>query len=209
MANKILIKKSTVTGKIPLASDLDIGEIAINTADARLYTKHSDDSVRLLRAEPILPDVGTIGTYTKVTTDAQGRITSGGTLSATDIPLLSISKTDGLQSALNLKATIDSPALTGTPTAPTPIFTDNSTKIATTEFVQNMIDSSGGYSGWNISDGTNQEFVNSTSTITMIGSGISSVSYSTSNNTMIISSEIPDDIINTLEDAELYALAAL
>ncbi len=39
-----------------------------------------------------LTDVGTAGSYTKVTTDAQGRVTSGTTLSAADIPALDASK---------------------------------------------------------------------------------------------------------------------
>lgn len=55
---------------------------------------------------------------------AWGSIT--GTLSA---------QTD-LQSALNLKANLASPVLTGTPTAPTPATADNSTTVATTAFVK-------------------------------------------------------------------------
>ena len=44
---------------------------------------------------------------------------------------------DGLiQMALALKAPLASPAFTGTPTAPTPTAGDNSTKVATTAFVQ-------------------------------------------------------------------------
>lgn len=39
-----------------------------------------------------LASVGTAGTYTKVTTDAKGRVTSGTTLSASDIPTLTASK---------------------------------------------------------------------------------------------------------------------
>lgn len=39
-----------------------------------------------------LTSVGTAGTYTKVTTDAKGRVTSGTTLSATDIPTLTAAK---------------------------------------------------------------------------------------------------------------------
>lgn len=39
-----------------------------------------------------LAPVGTAGTYTKVTTDAQGRVTSGATLADTDIPSLDWSK---------------------------------------------------------------------------------------------------------------------
>ena len=48
MANKLILKKSTVAGKAPLATDLDIGELAVNTADAILYTKHSDGTVKSL-----------------------------------------------------------------------------------------------------------------------------------------------------------------
>lgn len=39
-----------------------------------------------------LASVGTAGTYTKVTTDAKGRVTAGATLSATDIPTLTAAK---------------------------------------------------------------------------------------------------------------------
>lgn len=39
-----------------------------------------------------LASVGTAGTYTKVTTDAKGRVTSGTTLAATDIPTLTAAK---------------------------------------------------------------------------------------------------------------------
>ena len=45
----------------------------------------------------------TAGTYTKVTVDTYGRVTSGATLSATDIPTLPISKITGLQTALDGK----------------------------------------------------------------------------------------------------------
>ena len=42
-----------------------------------------------------------------------------------------------IETALDSKANIDSPALTGTPTGPTPTIGDNSTKLATTAFVFN------------------------------------------------------------------------
>ena len=42
-------------------------------------------------------------------------------------------------SSLGLKAPIASPTFTGTPTAPTPASGDDSTKVATTEFVQNLL----------------------------------------------------------------------
>ena len=44
------------------------------------------------------------------------------------------------KSDLNLKANIESPTFTGTPKAPTPSSSDNSTRIATTAFVQSALD---------------------------------------------------------------------
>ena len=46
MANVIKLKRSSVPGKIPDANDLVVGEIAINTADGIIYTKHSDNSIK-------------------------------------------------------------------------------------------------------------------------------------------------------------------
>ena len=43
--------------------------------------------------------------------------------------------------ALNDKAPLNSPAFSGTPTAPTPVSTDNSTKIATTAYVKSLLPS--------------------------------------------------------------------
>lgn len=42
---RVITKKSTVAGKVPLPSDLVLGELAVNTADKKLYTKHSDNTV--------------------------------------------------------------------------------------------------------------------------------------------------------------------
>lgn len=40
MANVLIPKKSTVAAKVPTTSDLALGEIAINHADAKLYARH-------------------------------------------------------------------------------------------------------------------------------------------------------------------------
>ena len=40
MSSKILIKRSTTSGAIPTTSDLDTGELGLNTADKRLYTNN-------------------------------------------------------------------------------------------------------------------------------------------------------------------------
>lgn len=48
MANKIILKKSSVASKVPLATDLDVGEIAVNLVDQKLYSKKADGTVILV-----------------------------------------------------------------------------------------------------------------------------------------------------------------
>lgn len=45
MANKIILKKSSVASKVPASGDLEIGELAVNLTDAILYTKNASGSV--------------------------------------------------------------------------------------------------------------------------------------------------------------------
>lgn len=54
---------------------------------------------------------------------------------------LSIAKTSGLQSALNAKASLASPAFSGSPTAPTQSTADNSSSLATTAFARALFNS--------------------------------------------------------------------
>jgi len=49
MANTIKIKQSSIANRVPVAADLLQGELAINTADERLYTKNSSGNVVELR----------------------------------------------------------------------------------------------------------------------------------------------------------------
>ena len=46
MANKILHKRNNVTGQEPTAEQLDLGEIAINTADGKMFIKQSDGTIK-------------------------------------------------------------------------------------------------------------------------------------------------------------------
>ena len=82
-----------------------------------------------------------------VTGDVSGTATftnlGNATLSATvadDSHNHIIGNVDGLQAALNAKANLASPALTGNPTVPTQTGTNSSTRIASTAFVQGRID---------------------------------------------------------------------
>jgi hypothetical protein len=45
MATKIIHKKSSVTNRVPVSADLEVGELALNLADQKLYSKQSDGTV--------------------------------------------------------------------------------------------------------------------------------------------------------------------
>jgi hypothetical protein len=85
-------------------------------------------------------EVTSTGNATTVTNAAViGKVLTGytagaGTVAATDNILQAIQKIDGNDA---LKAPLASPALTGTPTAPTQTAGDNSTKLATTAYADN------------------------------------------------------------------------
>ena len=46
MSNKVLLKRSSVAGKIPVASDLEYGELALNYNDGVLYYKDNSNTVQ-------------------------------------------------------------------------------------------------------------------------------------------------------------------
>jgi len=46
MANKVLLKKSSVAAKVPLTSDLDYGELALNYTDGKLYFKNASNVIK-------------------------------------------------------------------------------------------------------------------------------------------------------------------
>ena len=185
------MKKSSVAAKVPTVADLQYGELAVNYADVRLYTRNSLNNIvgindwsnvfnkpttvagfGITDAQPLdtkltsvsalsnvltglvkitngvasldssayltanqavtlsgdvsgsgttaisttLAAVGTAGTYTKVTTDAKGRVTAGTALAATDIPVLDTAKiTTGTLAAARLPAyTGDATSTVGT-----------------------------------------------------------------------------------------------
>lgn len=48
MAQTIKLKRSAATGNVPTAAQIDLGELAINTTDGRVYMKKGDDSILTL-----------------------------------------------------------------------------------------------------------------------------------------------------------------
>lgn len=103
MSSKILIKRSTTTGAVPSTSDLDTGELAINTVDKKLYTNNSGTIV----------EIGVLPSAIDVTNNA----TVGGTLAVTGNTTLSTGSTTGDFSVagsltLSTEGTLDSHVVT-------------------------------------------------------------------------------------------------
>ena len=48
MANKIILKKSSVVGRVPTTSDLEYGELALNYSDGKLYYKTANNAISSL-----------------------------------------------------------------------------------------------------------------------------------------------------------------
>jgi len=57
---KVILKKSSVIGKVPLATDLDYGELAINYADGKLFYKTTSNSVAELSGGGAGGSIGTL-----------------------------------------------------------------------------------------------------------------------------------------------------
>lgn len=97
--------------------------------------------------------IGTIQGNVTDLTDEVGTIST--TVDSMNSTLSGMSVTvSGLQLSLNSKANTNSPALTGTPTAPTASSGTNNTQIATTAFVQEALSSAGGGTTVYVQSGT-------------------------------------------------------
>lgn len=75
MANTIKIKRSAVSGKAPTTTDLELGELAVNTFDGKLYTKKDNGTASVVQIGAI-PD-GDKGDITVSSSGATWTIDSG------------------------------------------------------------------------------------------------------------------------------------
>ena len=99
-----ITSSGSITGS---AATLTTGRTITLTGDVA-YTSGSFNGSANVTGTATLASVGTAGTYTKVTTDAKGRVTSGTTLADTDIPGLDASKiTSGTIDAARLPSYVD------------------------------------------------------------------------------------------------------
>jgi|TARA_X000001382_G_scaffold79474_1_gene55781 hypothetical protein len=56
MTNTVIVKKNSSSGNEPSASDLSAGELAVNTADGKLFTKHTDGTIKTIAQDQINSD---------------------------------------------------------------------------------------------------------------------------------------------------------
>jgi hypothetical protein len=81
MANTIKLKRSAVPDKVPTTGDLDLGELALNTYDGKLFTKKDNGTVSIVE---IGASGGGGGSVTIGTSAADILSASSGEISADD-----------------------------------------------------------------------------------------------------------------------------
>jgi len=86
MAQTILLKRSAVPGKIPQVTDLQTGELALNTYDGKLYVKQDDgtEAIKEIGADPFPTQSGKAGQFLKTDGTQVLWSASGGTSSLID-----------------------------------------------------------------------------------------------------------------------------
>jgi hypothetical protein len=89
--NKLQLKRSAVVGKIPTTASLDLGELAINTIDGKIYFKQQDTG----SVQRILELTSTSGSHLSAsyaqTASYSDRFTVGGTLTAQTLIVQTVS----------------------------------------------------------------------------------------------------------------------
>ena len=71
MSGTIILKNSNTPAAVPPAAALQVGEVAVNTADGKLYTKHTDGTVKTLGGSTSTNNVVSAA-YTMPSTVASG-----------------------------------------------------------------------------------------------------------------------------------------
>ena len=80
MANKVLLKKSSVGAKVPVVGDLDYGELALNYTDGKLYYKTASNTIKSFTDDTSV--VTLTGTQTLTNKTLTSPVLGGTTISA-------------------------------------------------------------------------------------------------------------------------------
>ena len=150
----IRLKRSAVAGKAPQTADLEPGELAVNTWDGKLYLRKNDGADAVLEVGPVRSVAGRTGAVTLAkadvglgnadnTSDAAKPVSTATQTALNGKANTShghaISDVTSLQAALDGKAPLASPTLTGTPTAPSAAAYADTNQIATTAQVHDTV----------------------------------------------------------------------
>ena len=161
LAGKAAASHTHAIGDLPVAaSGVSNATQLVRADDSRLSNARAPTAHTHLIADLPVAASGVSDT-TKVVRSDDSRLSDARTPSA---HVHATSEVTGLDAALTAKAPLASPALTGTPTAPTPTAGDNTTKIATTAFVAAAVDAA--RQGLSVKDGVR---VATTANITLSG----------------------------------------
>ena len=122
MANTIKIKRSSVSGKVPTTSQLELGELAVNTHDGKLYTKKDDGTAAVVEIGGASASADSLTTARTIALsgDVSGSTSFDGSANVTITATVAddshnhiISNVDGLQTALDAKLPLAGGQLTG------------------------------------------------------------------------------------------------
>jgi len=91
MANKVLLKKSSVAAKVPLTTDLDYGEVALNYTDGKLYFKNASNVIKSFTIDDSV--VTLTGTQTLTNKTLTSPTINSGALSGTFSGAITLSDT--------------------------------------------------------------------------------------------------------------------
>lgn len=161
-----------VLGQAGSSTPATNGTAAVGTSlrYARADHVHGSDTTRAPVASPTFTGTVTL----PLSTAGFVKTTSSGVISASSS--VAQSEVSGLSTSLATKADLASPALTGTPTAPTATTTTNSTQLATTAYVVSRIASdaptktgSGASGTWGIDVSGSASSLSTPRTITLSG----------------------------------------
>jgi hypothetical protein len=114
MANKIILKKSSVSGKVPATGDLEFGELALNYADGKLYYKTNAGVIDYIATggSGTAPENANIGasflsrTYTGDDTTTSFSVTNGVTVDSIIVTENGVIQTPGVDYTVSGSALI-------------------------------------------------------------------------------------------------------
>lgn len=108
MSNNIILKKSSVGDKVPVAGDLQYGELALNYADGNLFYKNSSNSVTTIASNRFVSVTGNVTGGNIVTA---GRVAATGIVSGLELTSSQSSGDEGGQ--INLAGAAANTTLSG------------------------------------------------------------------------------------------------